>query len=330
MESLGNFFESSTIHGLTYISTTRNCVRLFWIAVVVAGFTGAGVIIYQSFQEWNESPVKTTVETQAISEITFPKVTVCPPKNTYTDLNYDLMRMENMTLDKKTRQDLVYYAMELMWDDYHHKVMINLSKLQDNDRYYNWYHGFTKINIALNEHTRKCSIKQYASCEEFSMETSALSGNIFTQYFGDSFDVDKVETDLYYSFQIYPPTAVGNTTLHMNFEKISLLDLASGMDNLYHENDDGKIEQILKADKHKRHKSIKYPPPGNRKFIKFDRHIIQDDTKQALQHMPGIRVFWHYTGRDVVPEAKYSDDVLTKLFVRYAYIAIALFSIFDT
>ena len=90
MQDIKDFLESSTIHGLTYISTTKKIVKLFWIFVVIFGFTGAGVLIYQSFEAWAQSPVSTIVETMPISKITFPKVTVCPPKNTYTNLNYDL------------------------------------------------------------------------------------------------------------------------------------------------------------------------------------------------------------------------------------------------
>ena len=97
MEGVRTFLESSTIHGLTYISTTRKCVRLFWILVVIAGFVGASLLIKESFDSWSESPIKTTVETLPISDITLPKVTVCPPKNTFTDLNYDLMMTENIT-----------------------------------------------------------------------------------------------------------------------------------------------------------------------------------------------------------------------------------------
>ena len=88
MENVTAFLESSTIHGLTYISAAnKKILKLFWILVVTAGFIGAGALIYDSFQSWAESPVKTTIETHPISEITFPKVTVCPPKNTYTNLN---------------------------------------------------------------------------------------------------------------------------------------------------------------------------------------------------------------------------------------------------
>ena len=89
---LKEFLESSTIHGLVYISTTKRLTRLFWILVVLSGFSFAGFLIFQSFQNWSESPIKTTVETRSIAGITFPKVLVCPPKGTFTDLNYDLMK----------------------------------------------------------------------------------------------------------------------------------------------------------------------------------------------------------------------------------------------
>ena len=77
VEHIKIFLESSTIHGLTYISTSRKHVeRLFWVLVVIAGFTGAGVLIYESFQDWHENPVTTTIETLPIHNITFPKLTL--------------------------------------------------------------------------------------------------------------------------------------------------------------------------------------------------------------------------------------------------------------
>merc|ERR1719232_248298 len=117
MEGLRTFLESSTIHGLTYISTTRNYARLFWILVVITGFVGASWMIKKSYDSWSESPVKTTVETLPIAEIKLPKVTVCPPKNTFTDLNYDLMMIENMTLTEEMRDEMFKYAVEVIEKD---------------------------------------------------------------------------------------------------------------------------------------------------------------------------------------------------------------------
>ena len=132
MEELKNFLESSTVHGLSYISTSRGIfVKLFWVGVVAAGFTGAGILTNIALQAWDVSPLKTTIESRPITELTLPKITVCPPKNTYTDLNYDLMMTENMTLDDEERNSLVKNAEELLQDYLLESMMANLSLIQD-------------------------------------------------------------------------------------------------------------------------------------------------------------------------------------------------------
>ena len=129
MEGVRIFLESSTIHGLAYISTTRKWVKIFWILVVVSGFAGAGYIIKESFDSWSESPVKTTIETLPMDELKFPKVTVCPPKNTFTDLNYDLMMTENITLTQEMRDDMFKYAVDVLKEDSgNNSSLLNLYK----------------------------------------------------------------------------------------------------------------------------------------------------------------------------------------------------------
>ena len=112
MENIKLFLETSTIHGMTFIPITKKYVRLFWILVIFGGFTGAAVIIRISFQAWDESPIKTTIETLPMdSSPGFPKITVCPPRNTFTNLNYDLIQAEKMTFDNETRNNLIRFAM---------------------------------------------------------------------------------------------------------------------------------------------------------------------------------------------------------------------------
>ena len=209
---MNNFLESSSIHGLNYISTTRKCVKLFWILVVLTGFTGAVILVHQSFKE--ESPVSTTIETRPIPELTFPKVTVCPPKNTFTNLNYDLVKIQNMTLDENTRKDLAKYAVELVQEELYNMVMKNLSLLQDDDKYYNWYHGYSLIGLPF--------IQEQNYEVYYRMRTYATSGTIYTKYFGDTFDADKVNTDVSYIIEIIFPESIlqdDNASLHVKFEK---------------------------------------------------------------------------------------------------------------
>ena len=146
MTNLSQFFESSTIHGLAYWTKTRRWGRCFWMTVVFGGFVGAGIIINQSFQSWENSPISTTIETRPISEVTFPKITVCPPRNSYTNLNYDLMSIDKNPLIPASLSDYIEelsdnFVQHFLNLDYE-QVMKNLRQsFQEKDRFRNWYHG---------------------------------------------------------------------------------------------------------------------------------------------------------------------------------------------
>jgi len=79
MDQFKEFFESSTIHGVVYISTSKGFSKLFWLMVIVCGFTTAYMMISNSMTEWHQSPISTSIETVSISEVKFPPIVVCPP-----------------------------------------------------------------------------------------------------------------------------------------------------------------------------------------------------------------------------------------------------------
>ena len=97
-EGLNSFLDTSSIGGLNHISTSKKYVRIFWVITVLSAFAGAGFLMNLSFNTWAKTPEKTTIATLPITEIRLPKITVCPPRNTYTDLNYYVMLAENKTL----------------------------------------------------------------------------------------------------------------------------------------------------------------------------------------------------------------------------------------
>lgn len=300
MEGVTAFLEYSTIHGLAYISTTKTrLLKLFWILVVIGGFTGAGVMIFNSIQSWHESPVKTTIETHPITELMFPKITVCPPKNTNTDLNYDLMT-KNMTLDNYTRNKLTNYAVEMLYDHLYEDIMRNMSMLEDNDRYYNWYHGYTRIEIPYYRYFKI----------NYHVNTGASSGSISTKYFGDDFDTDKVVTSLYYGVRIYTPSIVRhnlNVTLHLEIEYVSLKDLQSTRDRLSVE--DNRVKTL--------YSNFNYTALTSFYDIRLAREVFPADILiQKIRQMPGLRVTWRYSGMEVEPWAKYYKSTRTKAFIR--------------
>ena len=146
MRDLKNFLETSTIHGLQYISTTKNVARLLWTFVVFSSFMSAAYIISLSYKSWKENPITTTVDILPMSQIKFPKVTVCPPRETYTNLNYDITQAEKRTLDIETREMLTDYSLDVIQEALFDRMLTTLNKIQEKDKYYNLYRGYSKFH----------------------------------------------------------------------------------------------------------------------------------------------------------------------------------------
>ena len=77
-----SYFTETTVHGFRYIVEGRDLVeRLFWVTVIVTGFVLSGILIQQSFENWEDTPLQTTIETVSlpIEQLDFPAITVCNP-----------------------------------------------------------------------------------------------------------------------------------------------------------------------------------------------------------------------------------------------------------
>ena len=107
-DTIREFLESSTIHGLVHISTAKSkAARALWLAIVVACYSLAIYMITDSYNEWQESPVSTTITTHPITELEFPTVTVCPPRGSNTALNHLLEKVKDVNFTKEERQELL-------------------------------------------------------------------------------------------------------------------------------------------------------------------------------------------------------------------------------
>ena len=222
MDIFKEFLENSSINGMSLISNTKRFTRLFWIMIVLVGFFGSIFMIFESFENWREKPISTTIETFPISEITFPNVTVCPPRGLFLNLNQDLRKSETVELNENIRNELLDYALDIIQDQYYQDVMANLSKLVDPDRYYNWYYGYNFVRYPYY-HVQDQQLKTFVF-------TFASSGNISTQYFGDKFHVANLDLNHLFQAKIYiPTTSADSTTVFMiNIEKNSITKFKNG------------------------------------------------------------------------------------------------------
>ena len=317
MEGVRMFLESSTIHGLVYISTTKKrLIKIFWILIVTGGFTGAGYLIYESFNDWSKNPVKTTTENMPITDITFPKVTVCPPKNTFTELNYDLKMTQKISLENETFRQLSYYLQELLYDDLHNKFMTDLQKLQDNGTFYNWYHGYSELLLHISD-------KYFNSDYDYKVRTSALAGTVSSQYFGSRFDFTKFDPSTSYRLWIHPPESVRdntNVTLHLKVQWIKADDFQG---ERFHMGENGNGIDSYKYDPGSSFEWNQSPPITWRSRDYVSIHIergtitkLKEIKNLQQEMMPGFKLTWFYSGQEVVPEAYYQKMDLNKAFIR--------------
>ena len=295
MESFKQFLDSASINGLNHIASTRKWTRFFWISLVTLGFLVSTYLIWESFQTWMENPVRTTTKTVPMTEIKFPKLTVCPPKNTFTDFNYDLVLTENVTITKEKRNELYEYAVELI-DEY---VYMDLwDKMHEENRFLNWYTGLTSM------HEQPFYQEGYYN---YKITTSATSGAITSQYFGEIYNPSLVENNQNYKINVWPARNIRyneNVTLHFKIEKLHL-PVRGGIDDFISQ--DQNSDGLRYLDKNTI-QQISFSPPAiidgsgttsSLRFINNRREASNlEISETTLKLMPGFRLSWYYTGLD--------------------------------
>ena len=180
--------------------------------------------------------------------------------------------------------------------------MNNLTKVEDPNRYYNWYHGYTKIVYPYYD--------KFSNQLRLIVVTSATSGNITTQYFDTKFDVNNVDGFIRIAMYIEVPVNVkgdSNTTIMLNLKKRSMKDVYDKMAFNCHD---------CYIDDHVTNWNTNITAPDYKYGITLDRRALKEDIRKLnFESMPGFKFTWNYN-KPLEPDSKYSNDDLTKEFVR--------------
>ena len=166
-----------------------------------------------SFQSWSVKPISTTVETLPIGQIQFPKVTICPPKDTITDLNQVLNEFGNKTFqyDILNESTTGYQVREKFTtffqnEDFKRKLS-KVDLFYENERYKKWYEGDSSARFPSQDWENW----------KIGILTAATSGVISTPYFKEKFDFNRYEQQTTYYVNIQSPYNEGATLL-LNLE----------------------------------------------------------------------------------------------------------------
>ena len=316
MGELTIFLESSSINGLNHVAKTKNFLKFFWMFVVLSGFVGAGILMYQSFQSWSENPVSTITETLPISEITFPKVTVCPPKKTNTDLNYDLMLAENILLDNQTREELLQYAYQLLFEAHFNESLDIQSNIKESDKFYNWYQGFSVIQIPFFDTNLGKNVN-------FFTITSVNHGTVYLRNYGEKWKKNNVVNSFDYDahFYVFPThTNYSDTDILVSFN-ISILST-------------NKDTYLLDGISFDTVPLSTFSNTANEYFEKTDNsynwRAAREDLSEkdlsvaSFEFIPGFQISWSYASE--VPSVIIADQIATTVaFVRWYMILMYIY-----
>ena len=181
MDGVTEFLNSSTIHGLSHISTARNlAMKVVWAILVMGSFVTAAFIICNSFDAWEKSPVITSSGINHISKLKFPKVTVCPPLGTNTGLNEVLEKSRYITLLPWMTADLAAYSKYwLAQDEYHLEFVDEMISFTNIDNIKNYCKAVTGFSLP----------SEY----EFIVFTSATPGSLIMPWFGEPFSLGRTK-----------------------------------------------------------------------------------------------------------------------------------------
>ena len=219
MEELKEFLESSTIHGLALISTTKSLLsKVFWLVVVVFSIVTATIIIVSLFISWDASPVSTTIETKPIRKLEFPLVTICPPAGSTTAINSDLKQAENINLTKSFRGELSRMSAEIIEDEAFKELQDEEEGFVEEDKYMNWYRGYSKPTLPFEEQNYGHSYTQ-TYIQAYQFETSALQGSVSSPGYGKPFKLEKFKKLVRYEYTIHLPE---NTNMAYNGSRLVL------------------------------------------------------------------------------------------------------------
>ena len=212
MDGVREFLESSTIHGLAHISTgTTVIVKVLWAIIVVICFCFGISLIAEAFHSWQLSPIITSVDTQPIGKVTFPEITICPPKGSNTALNIDLLALEKVQLTEVERENLVSSTVT---DLYSRSI----------DRFISAQRNFHPTDITKNIYSDKQELylsyvapgSEYQGAWYPEIETIAVrmnkAGDISGQYetprFGEIVTEESLQPGLYIYYTAYIPPKI--------------------------------------------------------------------------------------------------------------------------
>ena len=165
--------------------------------MVCLGFIIAGILIGKSYKEWQEHPVATSITTHPIDDLDFPKVTICPPKNSNTALFHDLVKAGNATLSDESKITLRKTAYDIFIEQTHYEYVKNMLATSHMGNVDQVLQGFHSLPTPFN-HANGLKVNMWN-----------LNGTITTPLFGRDYNEDYYMDNREFLFVLQLPASEG-------------------------------------------------------------------------------------------------------------------------
>ena len=229
---------------------------------------------------------------------------MCPPKNTRTNLNYDLVLSENLTLDNEGKEELAKFIKLTILEIIYDSVFEDVKSYGETDKYRNWFDGITQLELPVDK-TGGYLTSTLKTTKFMKVSTYAKSGTFVTPYFRENFDSKKFS--LFAEFKLYiwiPNSVFKSKTVELILEIEN--DLIERHDSQSFERVNVISDTTEKLESSNK-KIIRKISLGRRNvYIEFTRSLSQRDVENwSSRRMTGMNVSWYYSSPSVQPERKY-------------------------
>ena len=195
---------------LTHYLCQTKSAKTLWVLVVCLGFVGAGILIGKSYKEWQDNPIATSITTHPIDDLDFPKVTICPPKNSNTALFHDLVKAGNATLSDERKITLRKAAYNIFIEQTHYEYVKNMLATSHMGNMDQVLKGFHSLPTPFN-HANGLKVKMWN-----------LNGTITTPMFRGDYNEDYYKDNREFLFVLQLPGdikyQVGSGSLNIDLE----------------------------------------------------------------------------------------------------------------
>ena len=215
-----------------------------------------------------------------------------------------------MTLGKDSRKQLSDLALEVINDLTFEELMRNMSLFIEVNRYYNWYQGHTKVGLPYYDDGSGWD--KNPPHMEIKFHSSATSGCIFTEDFGEEFDPEHVLGTIFIENKIFVPESKNisdyirkNMSLYFQVEKNSIESINSGYENFDFRAVMGlsvpiKVDEQYFTRNFTPAQSVKKSSLSSLSAAPYSlsglkRIMSQDEiNNMKIEKMPGFKIKWSY------------------------------------